>query len=208
MHNILLDLLITLPSILIALTVHEFSHAFIAYKLGDYTAKAEGRLTLNPLKHLDPIGTIMIIIFRFGWAKPVPISEYSFKNPTTGTMLVAFAGPLSNCILALIGTGIFHLLDSSNYLVNNFLIFFVFINIALMLFNLLPIPPLDGHKIIRGILPQALRYPWERLEDYAIFILIPTILFLTSTGILLIAIHFIVGNLIPEYSYFLRNLFR
>ncbi len=203
MNDFLLGIIITLPTILIALTFHEFAHAFVAYKLGDWTGKSEGRLSLNPLVHLDPIGTIALFFFRIGWAKPVPISEYNFKNPVVGTMLTAIAGPVSNLILALVGSGIFFFLNSSNYLVNAFWVYFVFINIALMLFNLLPIPPLDGHKIVRGLLPPNARFYWEQLENYSIFIVIPTLLFLFQTGLLFLAIESIIQHLIPSYTIYL-----
>ncbi len=201
--DFLISIIISAPAILIALTVHEFSHAWVAYKLGDYTAKAEGRLSLNPLVHLDPIGTIVLFLFRFGWAKPVPIAEYNFANPPLGTTLTSLAGPLSNFILAIVGTMVFHLIDTDHLLINSLVIYFVFINIALMCFNLLPIPPLDGHKIIRGLLPPQIRFYWEQMEIYSIYIFIPVVIFLIYTNVLFTVIDAIVVNLIPTYQFFL-----
>lgn len=166
-----------IPSILIASTVHEYAHAWTAYKLGDPTAKAEGRLSLNPLVHIDPIGAIMLFVARIGWSKPVPIYEHNFKNPVLGTAITAVAGPISNLLLTLLTALIYNLfLKDADILVQYFILTFVSINLSLMIFNLFPIPPLDGHKIVRAFLPDRMRYTWEMLERYAIWIII--ILFL------------------------------
>lgn len=161
-----------IPSILIASTVHEYAHALIAYKLGDATAKAEGRMTLNPLVHIDPIGALLIIIARFGWSKPVPINEYNFDNPVVGTALTAIAGPISNLIMASIAAFFYNLLPAAPIWLQLFITTFVIINISLMIFNLLPFPPLDGHKIVRALLPSNLRYYWESLQKYSLFIIL------------------------------------
>ncbi|MGI6423416.1 MAG: site-2 protease family protein [Candidatus Dojkabacteria bacterium] len=170
-------IMVAIPSILVAATVHEYAHAYTAYKLGDATAKAEGRLTLNPLKHIDPIGAIFMILFRFGWSKPVPINEYNFTKRELHTAIVALAGPLSNLLLALL-TGLLHMVLPSNTspLIVFLLYSFATINIALAVFNLIPIPPLDGHKIVRAILPPKLRYYWELLERYSIILILIIIL--------------------------------
>ena len=169
--------IVAVPSILIASTVHEYAHAYVAFRLGDATAKAEGRLTLNPIKHIDPLGALSMILFRFGWSKPVPINEYSFRNREVGTALVAFAGPLSNLIMAAL-TGLinFIFIKDSNSLIAFLLYTFATINIALAVFNLIPIPPLDGHKIVRAFLPKNLKYYWEKLEKYSIFLILLIIL--------------------------------
>ncbi len=170
-------ILVAIPSILVAATVHEYAHAYTAFRLGDATAKAEGRLTLNPLKHIDPIGAICMILFRFGWSKPVPINEYNFEKRELYTAIVAFAGPLSNLLLAFITGLVFRILpEDTNFLIVFLLYSFATINIALAVFNLIPIPPLDGHKIVRAILPPQLRYYWEYLERYAIFLILLLIL--------------------------------
>jgi len=170
-------IILAVPSILIASTVHEYAHGWAAYKLGDPTAKAAGRLTLNPLKHIDPIGALCIILFRFGWSKPVPINEYNFERREVDTALTALAGPVSNILLALL-TGLINLIfkpDPSSIFAL-ILMVFASINISLAVFNLLPIPPLDGHKIVRALLPKKLRYYWEKLEKFSIFIILIFIL--------------------------------
>lgn len=199
----LAQIIIFLPSIIIALTFHEFAHAFTAYKLGDPTAKAEGRLTFNPLAHLDPMGTIMLILFRFGWGKPVPINEYNFKNPVVGTAITSIAGPLANLVLALVGTAIFQTITITNPLLSAMLLYFVLINILLMMFNLLPIPPLDGHKIVRAFLPEKIRYLWESLEKYSPYILIATLFIIIYTGALSRVMFAILEILIPQYQLYL-----
>ncbi len=170
-------IVVAIPSILIASTVHEYAHAYSAFKLGDPTAKAEGRLTLNPLKHIDPIGALSMIIFRFGWSKPVPINEYNFEKRETYTALTALAGPVSNLILASLTGLLNHILDlDPNSLIVFLLYIFTTINIALAIFNLIPIPPLDGHKVVRALLPKKLRYYWEQLEKYSLVLILLLIL--------------------------------
>jgi Zn-dependent protease len=159
-------LIFAVPSILIASTVHEYFHAWTAVKLGDPTPKAEGRLTLNPLAHIDPIGAIMMVIFRFGWSKPVPVNYWNFEKRRQGMALTALAGPVSNLILAAFSGLLYQLLGSYS-LIAFFLYVFATINISLAVFNVLPIPPLDGHKIINGILPRRISYWWESLEKYS-----------------------------------------
>jgi Zn-dependent protease len=161
-------ILFAIPSILIASTVHEYAHAWAAMKLGDPTAKAAGRLTLNPLSHIDPIGAISMLIFKFGWSKPVPINEYNFERRERDTALVSLAGPVSNILLLLLAAGINALLKPSpESWIYTLLTTFAMINCVLAVFNLIPIPPLDGHKIVRAIIPKGkLRYYWEKLESY------------------------------------------
>ncbi|KMQ52142.1 membrane metalloprotease [Chitinispirillum alkaliphilum] len=153
-------ILYRLPAILIALTIHELAHGWVAYKLGDSTAKDSGRLTLNPLSHLDPLGTIMLIFSPFGWAKPVPVNGYNLKNPKRDLLYISAAGPVSNIILAVTFGVILHLISSNapqllNYpIISISLHLGVMINLGLAFFNLLPMPPLDGSKIMMGILPN------------------------------------------------------
>jgi Zn-dependent protease len=137
----------------VAISVHEAAHAFIAYKLGDPTAKNQGRLTLNPLKHLDPIGTLMLFIARFGWGKPVPVNPHNFKNPVRDSALTAFAGPASNFITALILSVPLKYIGLPLWLMD-ILWLTLDINIILGIFNLLPFPPLDGSKIFAIFVPK------------------------------------------------------
>lgn len=176
-------ILFAIPSILIASTLHEYAHGLAAYKLGDPTAKAAGRLTLNPLAHIDPIGALSMIFFRFGWSKPVPINEYNFKKGELGTAITALAGPLSNFLLAsLCGLANWIFNVDTGSIGGLFLLTFTTINLALAFFNLIPIPPLDGHKIVRAILPKKIRYYWERLEKFSIIWLIIFIVPITASG--------------------------
>tara|TARA_B110000438_G_C15750886_1_gene622900 strand:- start:621 stop:1259 length:639 start_codon:yes stop_codon:yes gene_type:complete len=144
-------LIILLPILIFSLCFHEFAHGYIAYKLGDNTASNQGRLTLNPLNHLDPIGSLMILFVGFGWAKPVPVNPVNFIDPRKDMMKVAFAGPASNLLLAFIGGSSMRFINYFNINLNESMLlvfyFFVFINISLAIFNLLPISPLDGSQI-------------------------------------------------------------
>ncbi len=157
--------ILSIPAIIIASTIHEFAHAYTAYKLGDPTAKMMDRLSLNPLKHIDPLGAIAMVLFHFGWSKPVPINESYFRNPILGTALVSIAGPLSNLLMACI-CALLNLLPLPDA-IQIFVYVFAIVNISLAVFNLLPIAPLDGHKIVRALLPKNLRLGWEKLERYS-----------------------------------------
>lgn len=191
-----IEILYTIPPILIALTFHEFSHGFMAYQLGDPTAKEQGRLTLNPLKHIDPIGFIMLMIFKFGWAKPVPYNPYYFSNRKKGTFLVALAGPLSNLFMAFLSIMIFLIFQPTNRMIFDFFHLLFLYNIIFFVFNLIPVPPLDGSKIIASILPkkqEALFWKYQRYGYFILFILIVTDLL---NKILLPIINFVIEKLI------------
>jgi Zn-dependent protease len=170
--------IIAAPAILFALTVHEFFHAYIAYRFGDTTARDMGRLTLNPLAHLDLIGTLMLFVsqFRFGWAKPVPVNPYNLRNPRVADFWISAAGPLSNLGLGLIfGLMLRLVLVSSVQLpeaVAMFLYLSVSINVSLAFFNLIPVFPLDGSHILRSILPPHYDEALTRFEMIAPFLLI------------------------------------
>jgi len=173
-------LIISVIFLIIAITIHEYSHALIAYKLGDPTAKIYGRLSLNPLKHIDPLGLLALFIFRIGWGKPVPIDTYNFKNPKRDEILVSIAGPASNFILASLISIIIKLvsppLDITYYLYQ-----FISLNIFLAVFNLLPIWPLDGSKIFLNLVSPSSSYEWQAsMEKYGYLL----ILVLAYTGIL------------------------
>ncbi|WP_042354405.1 site-2 protease family protein [Bacillus rubiinfantis] len=161
-------------TLVIAFTLHEYAHAYTAYKFGDQTAKNQGRLTLNPLQHLDPIGTILILIAGFGWARPVPVNRFFFKKPRLAGVLVSVAGPLSNLFLACVGFLIAYGLNwigidgSDNFY--EFLNIFIRLNIVLFIFNLLPLPPLDGYRIIEDLAPNDLRAKMTQYEQYGVLI--------------------------------------
>lgn len=176
--NRLQDLIYLIPAVLIALTIHEFSHGLFAYFLGDQTAKNQGRLSLNPLKHLDPMGALMLLIAGFGWAKPVPVNPYHFKNRKLGMAVTAFAGPLSNFIMAFIFTliAIFMIKHTpSSEMTNNIIMFLqisITLNIGLGIFNLIPFPPLDGSRILGFFLPESVYFKLMEFERYTQIILI------------------------------------
>jgi len=151
-------LIILLPILIFSLCFHEFSHGYIAYKLGDHTAARNGRLTLNPLAHLDPIGSLMILFVGFGWAKPVPVNPVNFSNPRLDMMKVAFAGPASNLLLAFTGGLMMRLVNIVGLLQSEMFIqtlyFFILINISLAVFNMIPVAPLDGSQIFGNMISK------------------------------------------------------
>ena len=197
MSEYFIELLIGFPCVIVALVFHELAHGFIAYRLGDPTAKNMGRLTLNPLKHLDPIGTISMVFFKFGWARPVPIDSRYFKKPRRDIALTALAGPMANLLLALIGAFIYSLsliflskltFESANFLYYVCLAYatlietFVWLNIALAIFNLIPLPPLDGSRILLIWLPyriyaKILRYEREIAALFLVILLLDSRVF-------------------------------
>lgn len=171
-------ILLSVPAILLAISFHELGHAFVAYKLGDVTQKYQGRLTLNPLAHLDPVGAIMLLLFRFGWAKPVLINSDYFKNRKQGILLVSAAGPMANVILAWIFYNLLGFLPGlmPNLALMNTMFLFLSLNVQLNLglaaFNLIPLPPLDGSKILAAFLPAHLEYKFLSWARYGPMILI------------------------------------
>ena len=178
-------------ALVVAATVHEYAHAYVADRLGDPTPRAQGRLTLNPLAHLDPVGALLILIFRFGWAKPVPINPANFTNWRRDTMLVAAAGPLANITLLFI-VGIPYklgLLDigaaAAAMPIDRLLQVMLQINAMLAVFNLIPIPPLDGSKILMGLLPPAQAVTYARLQPYGTWILL-LLVFTSAASIVLV----------------------
>jgi Zn-dependent protease len=202
MNSFITQLIILAPPLLFALTFHEFAHGYVAYRLGDPTAKDAGRLTLNPLKHLDPIGTIAFFFIKFGWAKPVPVNPAYFRNPRRDMLWVALAGPMTNLALALISAVVTKALwlfaSSLPYSsiaeailvpLNAMLIASVWINLVLCIFNFLPIPPLDGSRILTGLLPQNLAISYMKIERYGFII----ILVLAFSGVLSKVILPIIG---------------
>jgi Zn-dependent protease len=185
----LLERLTLLPLFILSLTVHEWAHAFSAFKLGDDTAASQGRLTLNPLVHIDLLGTIVLPLLGvpFGWAKPVPVNPARFRRDVSmagGMALTAGAGPLSNLVLALVSAVTIGLLYriapgfvASGTPVLPMLGELLFLNVALAVFNLLPVPPLDGSRVVAWLMPRHLQDGWHRLEQFAPLLLLAVLLF-------------------------------
>ncbi len=182
MINLILSLIPAVIAVILAITLHEAAHGYAALAMGDDTARAAGRLSLNPLRHIDRVGTIILpgfliisqlltvgrVIFMFGWAKPVPVAAWRFRRPRQGMMIVAAAGPAMNFFLAWLGALALHLEPllgaTPAAVLDDFLTYFIFANLFLGLFNLLPVPPLDGGRIVVGLLPEPLAIRWAKLE--------------------------------------------
>lgn len=208
----LLEFLITLPPILIALSVHELMHGYAAFRLGDPTAKYMGRLSLNPLRHVDPIGFLSLMFFHIGWAKPVSVDPRYFKKPKRDMAITALAGPLSNFLLALTSSFLyvflfrigyrFSLLGQSSVTAYDVLLmmasYMITINLGLGVFNLIPIPPLDGSKILYAFLPYKVVYKIAPYERYIQFVMI----LLLALGVLSVPI----GTVVSFFSNLFLNL--
>lgn len=204
------QIILVIPVILLSLAVHEFFHGWAADRLGDPTPRAHGRLTLNPISHLDPIGALVLLVTqRFGWAKPVPINPRNFRNPIRDVMVVSVAGPASNVVLAFIFSVVLRIVDmairggtltlmpgSTTYYLVIMINIGINLNLALAIFNLLPIPPLDGSKILRGLIPYRYYHILDFLEGPQGFLIIILLLF---TGIL--------GGILLPMVQFIRNIF-
>ncbi len=194
----LISLLLSIPVILFSLSFHEAAHGFIAYKMGDSTAKNFGRLTLNPLKHLDPIGAVCMLVFGYGWAKPVPINTRYFNNPRKGMALTAIAGPISNLILGVISSilyvamGMVYIKSAVSVSENTLLVLNIiwtlfylsaFMNFALMAFNLIPIPPFDGSRFFYYFLPQKWYFGVMKYERTIMIVVLVGFLALSRVGL-------------------------
>lgn len=179
-----MDLIFSFLALIVAITIHEYAHSLSADRLGDPTPRAAGRLSLNPLVHLDPLGTIMIFFAHFGWGKPVPIDPYNFRYPRRDEIIVALSGPLSNLILGSLLGLLYQLFNIYHPLLWQLAI----INFSLAIFNLLPIPPLDGSKILLNLLPLDTAQKWEQAFSQYGFFLIAILLFLPFGGSNLISL--------------------
>ena len=172
-----LSFVVYLLALIVVITIHEFSHALAAEKLGDPTPRLQGRLNLNPLSHLDPFGTIMILLIGFGWGKPVTFDPFNLQNPRRDAAIISLAGPFSNLILALVLSlllRLFILVKLQFLIIIGSIIFAPIIQLSVLLgiFNLIPVHPLDGFKIVGGILPQKQADEWYSLQKYGIFVLL------------------------------------
>lgn len=175
------DMIFRIPALLVALTIHEYAHARAAVSLGDPTPRFLGRLTLNPIPHLDPMGLIMFWLFKFGWAKPVPINPNNFRNWRQGMIITSLAGPLSNILVAFLTVFIFELSRIGGYIPSSDVVKIVgnmyTMNLFFAIFNLLPFPPLDGSKVLTVFLPSRYNHILDKLEQYGPFILLALVAF-------------------------------
>ncbi len=219
MLSVLTTLALAAIPVIVAITLHEAAHGYAAWALGDDTAKLEGRLSLNPLRHVDRFGTLILpgllilgqvltigrVLFLFGWAKPVPVSAWRFKHPRQGMALVAAAGPAMNFVLAWLAALALHgsseLSGQAGVMTDDALTLFMLANLVLGLFNLLPIPPLDGGRIVVGVLPERLAMQWARLERAGILIVLLAVFLvpraLASMGIAWDPVGRLLGDVLP-----------
>ncbi len=207
------EVLAILAVIFLVLPFHEWAHAFTALKLGDTTVRDRGRLTLNPIAHIDPFGALALLLLGFGWAKPVPVDPRRFKNPRVGMAIVALMGPVANIVAAIVGGLIYYALyafaggfmgtDVGSY-VALFLSFYVTVNVSLAVFNLLPIPPLDGSKILFLFLPDRAVQWFYRYQQIISFLLIA----LLWVGVLRVPLSFLSSKLLDAVSFISSLPFR
>lgn len=194
------DLLYTIPAVLVAISMHEFAHGYVSYRLGDPTPKQSGRLSLNPFRHLDLVGTLCLMFFHFGWAKPVMVNPYYYKKRKMGMLMVALGGPLMNFIIAfvsLFGMGL--IIKVTGGYIGSSLVMFLFdllnymvaINLGLGVFNLIPVPPLDGSKVLGAVLPEDKYFKYMQYERYGSLLLI----LLLGVGVLSTPLNFVTGLL-------------
>lgn len=214
-----LGFLFWIIALIVAITIHEFSHAWAAERLGDPTPRLMGRLTLNPLAHLDPLGTIMLLVARFGWGKPVQFDPFNLRHPRRDSAIISLAGPVSNLILAAICSLVIRIVAASSllaprslggvgfdYWIIGLLDNLIIMNVVLAVFNLVPIHPLDGFKIVGGILPEEYAHQWAELERYGMIFLILLILPIAGgaspiSQIISPVINILLGIFLPSTRY-------
>ncbi|MCI6007366.1 site-2 protease family protein [Oscillospiraceae bacterium LCP25S3_E10] len=211
MEGAIMEILAVVMIVFLILPLHEMAHGFVAYKLGDNTAKNMGRLRFNPMAHVDPIGALMILFVGFGWAKPVPVDPRNFKNPKAGMAITALAGPVSNLLAAFAAALLYNVaaIVATNVslsagaweLISIFFIYFISINISLAVFNLIPIPPLDGSKILFAFLPDRIVYKVYQNEQVLSIVLIVLIF----TGVLTGPLSYL-QNILTNWVFHLASL--
>ena len=198
----LLNILLSVIPALVCITLHELSHGFVAYKLGDDTAKNAGRLTLNPIKHLDIMGLIMMVVFHFGWAKPVPVNMYKFKDPKRGMAITALAGPVSNILITIVFLFIYGLLyiplqlSAAGQYILQMIMITAYISLGLAVFNFIPVPPLDGSKVLAMFLPDRWYGRWMQLERYGMIVLMAALWFGLLDGFLMAARNLVLNAML------------
>ncbi|MFK0523606.1 site-2 protease family protein [Paenibacillus illinoisensis] len=207
-----------LLTILIAFTVHEFAHAYFANKFGDPTAKLLGRVTLNPAVHFDLFGVLLLVIAGFGWARPVPVNRANFEKPRLMGVIVSFAGPLSNLLLAVVGTIIYASLVGSGVMggienerlftaISTFFYMFNLTNFFLFLFNMIPLPPLDGYRILEDILPPSISRKLQGVEQWSIFIFLLILIIPPLQRVTIQPLYQLAYNMYVDFSYLILGFF-